>query len=270
MSNFISEMKGAVESAEQRLKESLPFENTLIYYCLERRNRGESLDSSDHICAMIYSLLSSSRRWINCRICPKTGTVKELDAAFDGYEPRYLKDCTAEELLKKFESAELLPRFKNKQTKAISHNIKKLLSFKEKCGSIDGLYRSYMEQDSTGWELVHALGGGPSETKMEQIGIPLAAEYLRNVGYDLPKPDRHIRKLLGSERLGLYDRETVPEKEAFHLMIELAKGLKMSAARLDYILWAYYSTNCANKYKQKETRCKCCIFKRLCHEGKKA
>ncbi len=271
--DFIDETKEAVRLvkrwADKSQERILPFESTLIGRSLERRDCGESFCTSEHVRAMIYSLLSSSTHWINCRICPETGTVLKLDAAFHKYSPSCLKDCTASELLDKFAEANVWPRFKNKQTKAIPYNIKKLLSFEEKCGSVDGFYQSYMAQDSTGWELVEALGGRPSETKMEQMGIPLTAEYLRNVGFDLPKPDRHICRFLGSERLGLYGKKTVPEKEAFHLMIDLAKEIEMPVARLDYILWAYYSKNCAGPEKRQEVRCKCCVIKHLCAFGKK-
>ena len=38
--------------------------------------------------------------------------------------------------------------------------------------------------------------------KLHQVGEALAWEYIRNVGIDGAKPDTHIRRFLGSNRMG--------------------------------------------------------------------
>jgi hypothetical protein len=42
--------------------------------------------------------------------------------------------------------------------------------------------------------LAVALGGAGSVHKLAGLGIPLVAESLKNIGYDLAKPDRHINR----------------------------------------------------------------------------
>ena len=38
--------------------------------------------------------------------------------------------------------------------------------------------------------------------KLKYVGKALAWEYLRNVGVDGAKPDTHLKRILGSNRLG--------------------------------------------------------------------
>ena len=42
--------------------------------------------------------------------------------------------------------------------------------------------------------LAVALGGARSVHKLAGLGVPLVAESLKNIGYDLAKPDRHINR----------------------------------------------------------------------------
>lgn len=63
---------------------------------------------------------------------------------------------------------------------------------------------------------------------------PLVSEYLRNVGYDIPKSDRHIRRILG--RIFGLENETMPEFEAFDTIAELAQASGRKRTEVDYIL----------------------------------
>ena len=43
--------------------------------------------------------------------------------------------------------------------------------------------------------------GLPNKYKLPSFGVPLAAEALKNLGFDVTKPDRHILRAMGSFRL---------------------------------------------------------------------
>jgi len=47
-------------------------------------------------------------------------------------------------------------------------------------------------------QAVMGLGNTPSPKKLPAFGIPLAAEAMRNLGFDVCKPDRHVCRALGS------------------------------------------------------------------------
>lgn len=99
---------------------------------------------------------------------------------------------------------------------------------------------------------------------MSQMGEALVAEYLRNVGYDIAKPDRHTRRILGSEFLGCSDKKIVPIFETLDIIKELADYMKRDVAEIDYILWSY----CAKGYGEictlKKPKCDICVASELC------
>ncbi len=49
--------------------------------------------------------------------------------------------------------------------------------------------------------------------KLEQMNVALVCEYLRNVGHDIPKPDRHICRILSNEYLAFSDKKEVTHFE---------------------------------------------------------
>ena len=76
----------------------------------------------------------------------------------------------------------------------------------------------------------------PAVNSMRQMGIPLVCEYLKNVGYEVGKPDRHIRRILGDDRLRFSDRKDVPGWEALDIIWRLAEKTGKSATEVDCIL----------------------------------
>lgn len=100
--------------------------------------------------------------------------------------------------------------------------------------------------------------------KLEQMNVALVCEYLRNVGHDIPKPDRHICRILSNEYLAFSDKKEVTHFEAFDIIVELSKMTGKSAADVDYILWSY----CADGYGEICTaikaKCKICKIKKYC------
>jgi hypothetical protein len=47
------------------------------------------------------------------------------------------------------------------------------------------------------------------EVALRQMRIPLVAEYLKNAGYDLPKPDTHVTRILSKPYLGFSEKDRV-------------------------------------------------------------
>ncbi len=65
-------------------------------------------------------------------------------------------------------------------------------------GNVDTYLGSLFEKlDRDPKQLAVALGRSGSPDKLRGFGIPLAAEALRNIGYDLAKPDRHVNRAAG-------------------------------------------------------------------------
>lgn len=138
-------------------------------------------------------------------------------------------------------------------------NIEKMKALEAQYGSIGAYYQTFNSTKA----LVRALSDYHSKDKMNGLGIPLVSEYLRNLGYDVSKPDRHIRRILGINRLACSKKETVSESEAFCIIAKLADELDKPAAEVDYILWTY----CADGYGEICTanpNCVECVAKENC------
>ena len=250
------------------------WENTYIKRQIDRRQAGGEFSTSGHIQAMVYSMLSSGIAWdrVSAHIDGATKRLAPVDEIFCQYDPERLLQCGPAQLRDEVKKLHCASQYTMKQMEAlIQTNIPKLIQFEQEHGSVDAFYQKYTSEDSTLKSLVKALSAENSDYKLAQMGEALVAEYLKNVGYDIAKPDRHIRRILGSTALGCSTYETVPIFEAFDIVAALSKELNRPAAEVDYILWSY----CANGYGEictaKNPKCNICVANNCCNhqEGEK-
>lgn len=249
------------------LQEKKLWENTYIKHQLNKRNEGGTFTINDHIRAMVYSMLSSGIVWerVEKDIDIKTGRIKPIDDIFHNYDVDYILQCNSNQLADEIKNLGCASQSTRKQMKAlVSQNIYKLIKYEKEYGSIDSYYKKFIEQDKTLKILVKQLADSKSENKFEEMAEALDAEYLKNVGYDIAKPDRHIRRILGSKILGCSEYEEVPIYEAFDIVAEIAQEINKPVAEVDYILWSY----CANGYGEictsKNPKCDKCGAKSVC------
>ena len=145
-------------------------------------------------------------------------------------------------------------------------NVPKLLSIEKTYGTIDTYYQKFIEIDNTLKTLIILLSSTESTSKLEQMNVALVCEYLRNIGHDIPKPDRHICRILSSEYLAFSDKKEVTPFEAFDIIVELSKMTGKSAAEVDYILWSYCADGYGEMCTKKTPKCDICIIKKYCQE----
>lgn len=249
------------------------WENTFIKKQIDRRNRGEKFEISDHIGAMVYSMLSSCISWERFlkHIDEKTGRITIIDSIFCNYDTESLLQCTPNQLTcaLKADDIKCVSQSTFKQmTALLNSNIHKLIEFESKNNSIDEYYQSIIDNKGSVKGLITALSDSKSNDKMKQLGIALACEYLRNVGYDISKPDRHLRRLFGKNYLGVSEKEEVTPFEVFDIVNKIKdESSYKSAAQIDYILWSY----CANGYGEictkRYSNCEICKLKQYCVKG---
>jgi hypothetical protein len=94
-----------------------------------------------------------------------------------------------------------------------------------------------------------SIGDPRSADKLPGIGIPLAAEFLKNVGFDMCKPDRHINRAMGSFALvrfhtwaqaGDFSAPTASFEELLEVMRQmksLAMLIGISTIEADNTIW---------------------------------
>lgn len=114
-------------------------------------------------------------------------------------------------------------------------------------------------------EIVKKLTDFKSKYKLRNMGEALCWEYLRNVGIDGAKPDVHLRRFLGSERMGKGNRGTATVSEVIDTVGRLSKESGLSMAAIDNIIWSF----CSEQYGEicgASPKCRECPVKGHCHK----
>lgn len=239
------------------------WENTYICHQVQRRKSGETmeLETMDYIRAMTYAILSNSMDWrcVAQDVDLQTERLRNVDKALKVYLDN------KQDLSVAFEENQVRFRFKKRQIPAVEENFR---YFDNNAVDLPAKYAKMSADGTDFWPLVQAIAHGKPEDgyKLAQIGPALACEYLRNLGYDIPKPDRHLRRLLGSERLQFFNQPMPEFEEVYNLVRCVADRSKSNygPAQADYILWSYCAISYGNMCNGKNRACKDCCLSDLC------
>ena len=87
-----------------------------------------------------------------------------------------------------------------------------LLDYSRTHGTADSYFTSLMHVCDGDPKLAALHLGCPGEHKLPSLGVPLAAEALKNLGFDVAKPDRHIMRAVGSFGL-VHFSHWIPEQD---------------------------------------------------------
>ncbi len=235
--------KEIIEILDRFLNEKFPqdapnlWENFYIKKQIEKRVNYK-FKLNDHIRAMVYSMLSAQTKWSKIEKKLK----KEIDPIFKGYDAEYLKyssPCELRDKLKVFRCGSISTL---KQMQALKPNIETFEKIEAEHGNIDDFYAQIIENNS--YEKLISLLAYPGKYKLRQMGVPLVSEYLRNMGHDIPKPDRHTRRILGSSILNAEKsyKGDVKIFDVFKIIKDYSEKTGESQAKIDYLLWAYCGT----------------------------
>lgn len=203
---------------------------------IKKRERGEEYSLSEHIDAMVFSLLSSQRDWR-----PIERNADRIREIFHNFDVDWLHATATERpqaIIDELTKIKCGNRQIGKQISAIPANIETLQRIAKEHGSIDAYYNKTPARD-----VLRELSA--RRYKLKMMGVPLVSEYLRNVGIDLVKPDVHVTRLLG--RLGYTEHSPAKDKEALDVCEKIAKTYGIRQVKVDAVLWGY----CANgRYKK--------------------
>jgi hypothetical protein len=226
--------------------------------CEKRRNKIE-FTFEDHLQGLILSLLSNQRPWK--KIAENINAIRKI---FFKYKPEKVKGTNPDYFIEKIQSIGCGNRAIKKQMESLSYNIDVLFKIKTRHGTLDEFVTS-----DTPENLSKELGE-KGDFKLKQIGIPLAFEYLKNVGIEAIKPDVQIMRVLSKKRLGCLSddlSEKEAQIEAVRILEGIAKKINCSVTYLDNILWLF----CANGYGEicsSEPKCDVCELSDNCNYPK--
>lgn len=217
---------------------------TITLNALNDRKNGKNYSLSDHICSMVFALLSNQRPWKH--IADNQEKIKTL---FNNFDVDFIKKTDYQDFVDGLLALHCGNRQIRKQMQSLKDNIETLERIAKDYGSVDNYYNNTNIK-----ELLKSLSGG--KYKLKQLGVPLVSEYLKGVGMDVIKPDVHVCRIL--TRLGYSKSNKITDDEAFDICCDIAKEYNISNVEVDSILWQY----CAKNYfevccdKPKCSKCK--------------
>lgn len=198
----------------------------------EKRLSGQSFNLRDHIRGLLLSQLSNSRPWK-----PIAHNLDSINRIFLNYDACALDEADPARLESEIRAIGCGNRAIHNQLRDLPANIGTLRRIERAYGSLDKFVTSG-NPDAIARQL-----SDPGIYKLRQVGYALALEYLRNVGVRAAKPDRHVLRILGPERLAYF---TAPPSEAgaVKLVADLSAEANCNATYLDNLLWLF----CAEDY----------------------
>lgn len=217
----------------------------------EERLRGKKFHIRDHVRGLVLAQLSSQRPW-----GPIAENMANIDRLFHNWHPDMLLEMSAEELVEGVRGIHCGNRQIAKQMNALAPNIKTLLCIEVEYGSLDDFVES-KPPDVIANQLANT-----GRFKLKYIGFTLAMEYLRNVGIRAGKPDVHVRRVLGGERLAFIEGEP-SEHQAVEMIGRLASEANCNPTYLDNLLWLFCAQDYGNVCKA-QPRCEICSFREKC------
>lgn len=232
-------------SIESRLNVSYPewrerIEGLGQVKAVKKRMSGATWSDEEVFEASLMSLLSSSINW--SKIEKIRSELQDLFSGFSLEAYAALQDAKIEN--------DLIPWFKNRKAGApwlkknlllLKNTALKLLKHSRNYGSAEHYFTSLAHKcDDDPKQMALQIGRG-GNYKLEGFGVALAAEMLKNLGFDVAKPDRHILRAV--ESFGLVDfwtSDRQSESELFQTMTvveDIASAADKYISFVDNAIW---------------------------------
>jgi len=162
------------------------------------RAQGRKWSDDEVFKGLVLSVLSNNTDWAKVeRFLPRLGSI------FHEFQIHHYASLAPDDI-----AETLVPWFQEHRagSQTLGNSLRnlicaatELLKLAEQHSSLEKYFDELQMQNSGDARLVAiALGGASSPHKLPGLGVPLAAEFLKNIGYDTAKPDRHINRAAGS------------------------------------------------------------------------
>lgn len=215
----------------------------------EKRQRGDKFSLNEHVKGLILAFLSNQRVWR--QIAENFDVLKKI---FYNYDSELLMKANYNALLQQIKINKLGNRNINSQILNLHHNIGIFKNIEKEFGSIDMFVESNKVE-----VIAKFLSDINSKYKMKELGFVLAMEYLKNVGVRTIKPDTHIMRILGPERLGFFSQNETEESAVIKFQ-KFCLEFGYNQTYLDNLFWTF----CAKGYGEicgKIPKCSYCLVR---------
>jgi len=230
----------------------IDFENHELIRNIKDRRNGRKFTFEDNIKGLIYAQLSNQTKWVN--IATKLSQIDKLFFSFDKAKITQIQASYFYDGIFALKCGNIATK---KQMLALHENILMLEQIEIEYGTLDHFYSTYPAD-----EIAKLLSGG--KYKLKYMGYALAWEFLRNVGVDGAKPDLHMRRIFGSDRLSYSSAAIASEDDVIRIVDGISAETGYYKSYIDNLLWSY----CADGYGEICTanpKCAVCIVKEYCN-----
>ena len=208
--------------------------NSAIDDRIEARQNGKQYSFSEHLQGLIYALLSNQRPWIGVE-----PHLAEIDEVFYDYDAEKVKATPGSHFAKLLCAMKCGNRNIGAQMDNLAKNIFKMENIEKEYGSMDAFVTS-----APAPKIVRKLSDYNSKYKLYNVGASLAWEYIRNVGIDGAKPDVHLCRFFGGDRMGDGNHTPATTQEVYDTILSLSQESELSMGAIDTLVWSY----CADGY----------------------
>lgn len=217
------------------------------------RSRGKVFSFEDHLRGLIYSLLTNQRKWSDVE--PK---LKDIDKLFFNYDKNLIKQHSAEYFEQGIRNLRCGNISIKKQMEQLHNNIAVLERIENTYGSLDAFVTSMPAE-----AVVDKISKYGSKYKLGCLGPALAWEYLRNVGIDGSKPDTHLKRFFGSERMGFSNSVEASDDEVIKAVELISKETGYTKFEVDYLIWCYCASG-KGEVCTSSSHCNSCVIRKYC------
>ena len=217
----------------------------------EARASGHRFVFRDHVRGLLLAQMSNQRPWK-----PIAQNLDRIQGIFFGYDADALQQADPKSLANAICAIRCGNRAILAQMNALGSNIATLRRIE---GDYESLDKFVTSSDPYGIAKEISTSG---PYKLRCVGLALALEYLRNVGIRAAKPDVHVLRILGGERLA-YFRKKPTEREAVQLIASLANQTGCNETYLDNLLWLFCAVGYGNICGV-NPRCNICALRQSC------
>ena len=172
---------------------------------VQERSGGRVWSDDQVFKAILLAVLSSNTVWSKVE-----AVLADLSELFDNFSLETYAGHSDTEIVNRF-----VPWFIGRKAGSMSlrrglvnltRTARILLRHSKRHGSADDYFTSLVHQCDDDPKHVALRLGGQGEHKLPSIGVALAAEALKNLGFDVAKPDRHMMRAMGSFGLVRFNR----------------------------------------------------------------
>jgi hypothetical protein len=212
------------------------------------RRRGRTFSDEEIFEGIVKAVLSNATDWSGIQ-----KLLPELSQRFVGFDvawySRLTKADIANDLVPWFRSHGAGAQYLERNLNLLVRTAAKLVNRKAQYGDLENYLGGLLKQLNGDSNCLAKALGASSGHKLDGLGIPIAAEALKYIGYDVGKPDRHINRAFGSFDLQAFrnwpDRSgtkapVATRTELLSVMYELGKfadHLEVEATLVDNAIW---------------------------------